>query len=137
MRNDEMMLGVDGTLNIVPDHPAASATCGHRASIRIGQRDLLVLGLHHLGVQTVEAQYLLAQRCNLFVEPRDLGLRYCFALAIGAIKLREVAGYALVNLRQPPLHFGLGEVPVPRVDGLELAAVDRNARFAEQLKATA
>ena len=30
-----------------------------------------------------------------------------------------------------------GEVPVPRVDGLELAAVDRNARLAEQLKAPA
>jgi hypothetical protein len=32
---------------------------------------------------------------------------------------------------------GLGEVPVPRVDGLELAAVDRNAGLAEQLKASA
>jgi hypothetical protein len=32
---------------------------------------------------------------------------------------------------------GLGEVPIPRVDGLELAAIDRNARFAEQFKAAA
>jgi hypothetical protein len=55
----------------------------------------------------------------------------------GAVELREVAGNALVNLRQPPLHLGLGEVAVARVDGLELAAVDRNARFAEQLKAPA
>jgi hypothetical protein len=31
--------------------------------------------------------------------------------------------------------LGLGEVPISRVDGFELAAVDRNARFAEQLKA--
>src|SRR3979490_240895 len=137
MRNDEMMLGVDGTLNIVPDHPAASATCGHRASIRIGQRYLLVLGLHHLSVQTVEALYLLTQRRNLLVEPGDLGLRYRFPLAIGAVKLREVAGNALVNLRQPPLHLGLREVPVPRVNGFELAAVDRNAGRAEQLKAPA
>src|SRR3981081_2904254 len=137
MGNNEMMLGVDGTLNIVPDHPAASATCGHRASIRIGQRYLLVLGLHHLSVQTVEALYLLAQRRNLLVEPGDLGLWYGFPLAIGAVELGEVAGYALVDLRQPPLHLGLREVPVPRVDGLELAAVDRNARLAEQLKAPA
>jgi hypothetical protein len=43
----------------------------------------------------------------------------------------------LVNLRQPPLHLGLGEVSLPRVDGLELAAVDRNARFAEQVKTSA
>src|SRR6202051_3395493 len=131
MSNNEMMLGVDGTLNIVPDHPAASATCGHRASIGISQRDLLVFGLHHLSVQSVQALYLLTQRCNLLVEPRDLGLRYRFTLAISAIKLREVAGYALVNLRQPPLHLGLGEVPVPRIDGFELAAIDRNARLAQ------
>src|SRR6266446_1138936 len=137
MSNNEMMLGVDGTLNIVPDHPAASATCGHRASIGIGQRYLLVLGLHHQGVQTVQALNLLTQRCNLLVEPGDLGLRYRFPLTIGAVELREIAGNALVNLRQTALHLGLGEVPIPRVDGLELAAVDRNARFAEQLKASA
>src|ERR1700694_1899253 len=137
MGNNEMMLGVYGALHIVTDHPAASATCGHRARIGIGQRDLLVLGLHHQSVQSVQALYLLAQRRNLLVEPRDLGLRYLVPLAIGAIKLREIAGYALVNLRQPPLHLGLREVPVPRVDGFELAAVDRNARLAEQFKAPA
>src|SRR3954467_6400896 len=82
MSNNEMMLGVDGTLNIVPHHPAASATCGHRASIGVSQGYLLVLGLHHLSVQTVQALYLLAQRRNLFVEPGDLGLRHRFPLAI-------------------------------------------------------
>src|SRR6266404_4653613 len=137
MGNNEMMLGVDGTLHIVADHPAASAAGGHRASIGIGQRYLLVLGLHHLSVQTVQALYLLAQRCNLLVEPGDLGLRYRFPLTIGAIKLREVAGNTLVNLLQPPLHLGLRKVPVSRVDGFELAAIDRNARLAEQLKAAA
>src|SRR3954454_21821612 len=137
MSNNEMMLGVDGTLNIVPHHPAASATCGHRASIGVSQGYLLVLGLHHLSVQTVQALYLLTQRRNLLVEPGDLGLRYRFPLTIGAVELREISGNALVDLRQPPLHLGLREVPVPRVDGLELAAVDRNARLAEQLKASA
>jgi hypothetical protein len=43
----------------------------------------------------------------------------------------------LVNLRQPPLHLGLRKVPVSRVDGFELAAVNRNTRLAEQLKAPA
>src|SRR5437588_6646218 len=109
MGNNEMMLGVDGTLNIVPNHPATSATCGHRASIGISQRYLLVLGLHHQGVQTVEALNLFAQRRNFLIEPRDLRFRYSFPLAIGAIELREVTGNALVNLRQPPLHLGLGE----------------------------
>src|SRR5205823_14358194 len=52
-------------------------------------------------------------------------------------ELREITGNALVNLRQTALHLGLGEVPIPRVDGFELAAVDRNARFAEQFKVAA
>src|SRR3954471_22588067 len=137
MANNKMMLGVDGALNIVPDHPATSTACGHRARIGIGQRYLLILGLHHQSVQTVQALNLLTQRRNLLVEPGDLGLRYRFPLAIGAVELREIPGDALVNLRQPPLHLGLSEVPIPRVDGLELAAVDRNARLAEQLKPSA
>jgi len=62
-----------------------------------------------------------------------------FPLTIGRCRkpAKRVAGYTLVNLRQPPPHLGLREVPVPRVDGFELAAVDRNARFAEELKAPA
>src|SRR5665647_1351296 len=137
MGNNEMMPGIHSTLHIVPDHPAASATRGHRACIGISQRYLLVLRLHHLDVQCVQALNLLTQRRNLLVEPADLGFRYRFPLAIGAVELREIAGYALVNLRQPPLHLGLGEVPVPRIDGLELASVDRNARLAEQFKEAA
>src|SRR5258707_26605 len=118
MGNNEMMFGVYSTLHIVTDHPTSPATRGHRASIRIGQRYLLVLGLHHLSAQSVQALYLLTQRRNLLVEPGDLGLRHRFPLAIGAVELREVAGYALINLRKPSLHLGLGEVPIPRVTRL-------------------
>src|SRR4030088_1715546 len=81
MGNDEMMLRIHSTLHIVTNDPAASAARGHRTCIGIIQRDLLVLGLHHLGVQCVQALYLLPQRRNLLVEPRDLGLRYRFPLA--------------------------------------------------------
>jgi hypothetical protein len=62
MGNNEMVLGVDGTSHIVTDHPVASATYGHRCASGIGKRDLLVLGLHHLSVQCVQALYLFAQR---------------------------------------------------------------------------
>src|SRR5438132_10520540 len=133
MGNNEMMLGVYRTLNIVPDPPAASAARGHRARIGISQRDLFVFGLHHLSVQCVQALYLLAQRRNLLVEPGDLGLRHRFPLTIGAVELREITGNALVNLRQTALHLGLGEVPIPRVDGFELAAGYRKVRLAKQL----
>src|ERR1700689_2599978 len=40
MGNNQMMLGVHGTLHIVPEHPAASVACGHRTRVGIGQRDL-------------------------------------------------------------------------------------------------
>src|SRR4051794_16072430 len=137
MGNNEMMLGVDDTLNIVPNHPATSATCGHRAGIGIGQGYLLVLGLYHQAVQTVQTLNLLAQRRNLLVEPGDLGFQYRFPLTIGAVELREITGNALVNLRQTALHLGLGEVPIPPVNCLELATINRNARFAEQFKTAA
>ena len=39
----------------------------------------------------------------------------------------QIVGYAVLNLLHPPCHLGLGEVPVPIVDRLELAAVDGNA----------
>src|SRR5260370_27543924 len=91
MSNNEMMLGIHGTLHIVSDESAASTAGGHRVRIGIRKRYLLVLGLHHLSVQDVQTLYLLAQRCNLLIESRDLGLRYRFPLAIGGIKLREVA----------------------------------------------
>jgi hypothetical protein len=120
---------VHNALHIVTDKPTAPAARGHRARIGIRKRDLLALGLHHLGIQCVQAPYLSAQRRNFFVELRDLGLRHRFPPAIGTIKLREVAGDALVNLLQPPLHLGLREVPVPCVDRFELAAIERNARL--------
>src|SRR5207248_63002 len=137
MSYNEMMLRIDGTLHIVTDDPAASTACGHRARIGVGQRYLLVFGLHHLSVEYIEALYLLAQRRNLLVEPRNLGFRYRFPLAIGAVELREVASYTLINLLQPPLHLGLGEVPVTRVDGFELTAVNRDDRLGEEFKAPA
>ena len=82
-----MMLRVHGALHIITDHPAAPAARGHRARIGIGQGYLLVLGLHHLSVQRVQALYLLAKRRNLLVEPRDLGFRHRRTLAIGAVEL--------------------------------------------------
>src|ERR1022692_2542888 len=56
---------------------------------------------------------------------------------VSRIELREITGDAGVDLFQTPLHLALGEVPVPRVDRLELAAVDGHARVAEKIEAPA
>src|SRR6476659_6933955 len=90
---------------MIPTRPAA-APWKLRGCRKKRQRDLFVFGLHHLSFQCVQALYLLAQRRYLLVEPGALGLGHCLSLAISAIKLREVASNALVNLRQPPLVWG-------------------------------
>ena len=48
MRDDQMMFGVDGDLDVVADDTGAAAAGRHRAGIRIGQRDLLVRCGKHL-----------------------------------------------------------------------------------------
>jgi hypothetical protein len=51
---------------------------------------------------------------------------------IGTVHLMQIAPDALLDLFQPPLHLGVGEVLVAVVDRLELAAIDRNTRIGEQ-----
>ena len=48
--HDEMMLRVNCNLHVIANDPGVLATCRHRACVRIGQRDLLVLTLHPLRI---------------------------------------------------------------------------------------
>src|ERR1700721_3141130 len=129
-----MMRRIHSAWRIVTDDPPAPAARVHRARIRIRQGDLLVLARHHLSIQCVEALYLLAQLRDLLLEPRGLGLRHRRSLTISGIELREIAGDALIDLFQTPLHFRLGKVPLPRIHSLELAAVNGHARVAEEIE---
>jgi transposase len=49
-----MVLGIDCGLHVVADDPGVLAARRHRTRIRIGQRDLLVLALHHFGTDRIE-----------------------------------------------------------------------------------
>ena len=53
-------------------------------------------------------------------------------LPISAVELVQIAGDALFDLRQAPLHLRARKVLVTVVHRLELAAIDRDARFREQ-----
>jgi hypothetical protein len=55
MRNDQMMVGLDGNLNVVADDAGTAAAGGHRGGIEIGQRYLLVRGGKHLHLETLES----------------------------------------------------------------------------------
>ena len=70
MGDDQMVLGVDGDLNIVADGGGAFAAGRHRSGVGIGQRDLLVGRilnglLHHL-----QGLHLPAQAGNLLLQDR-------------------------------------------------------------------
>ena len=72
MRDDQVVLRVDRGLHIVADDPGALAARGHRASVRVGQRDLLVgCGLHR-GFDLLELLHLLLQRRDLLFQPDRL-----------------------------------------------------------------
>src|SRR5262249_53556788 len=59
------------------------------------------------------------------------------AVAIRSLQLREIARDALVDALKAPLHLGLGEVLVPRVDRLELRSVNGHACHAQQIELAA
>src|SRR6202007_2471198 len=135
--HDEMMLRINRNLHVVANDAGVLATCRHRACIRIGERDLLVLALHHLRVDRVEPDDLLLELLDLALQPLNFRLRHRIAMPIGWFKLREIAGDALIDTLKTPLHLGLGEVLVPSIDGLELRSIDGDACCNKQIKLAA
>ena len=67
MGDDEVVLGVDGSLDVVTDHPSAPAAGGHRPGIRVSKGDLLVRRFLQLGFNGFKFLHLLFQLGNLFL----------------------------------------------------------------------
>jgi hypothetical protein len=74
MHNDQMMVGLDGNLNVVADDAGTAAAGGHRGGIGIGQR-YLVRGGKHLHLETLDTPHLLLQRLDPLFEAVRLGLQ--------------------------------------------------------------
>jgi hypothetical protein len=79
--HNEMVLGIDCGLHIVANDSGVLAARCHRPRIRVGQRDLLVIALHHLGIDRIEPRHLFLQFHDLVLEPRNLRLRHCITMA--------------------------------------------------------
>jgi hypothetical protein len=133
MRDDQMMRGIDRDLDVVAHDARASAAGRHRASIRIGQRYLLVRGGEHLNLENLKPPHLLLKLLDLLFQAARFGLESLGRLLpISGVKLLQIARDALLDLRHAPLHLGASEVFVAVVHRLELAAVDRHAGLREQ-----
>ena len=137
VRDDQVVVGVDRGLHVVADDTRAPAAGCHRAAVGIGQGYLLVGRSQHLLLVDGKLAHLLLQLCELLVEPRHLrGQCLRRLLPVGRIKLAQIARDTLLQLGTPPLHLRPCEVPVPVVHGLELAAIDGDARRREKAHLT-
>jgi hypothetical protein len=88
MRDDQMVLGVDGDLDIVTDDAGTSAAGRHRAGIGIGQRDLLVRHDEHLHLENLKTLHLLLQLLDLLLQAAGLGFeRLGRLLPVGGVEL--------------------------------------------------
>jgi len=141
VRHDQMVLRIDGALHVVADRVGAVALRCHRARIRIGQRDLFLTRGLKLRLECRQAVHLGLERLDASAQRRDLGGSNPYAghlrLAIRTIKLGEIASDALVDRSDPPLQAVVREVLLAVVHGLELAAVDRDARLVEKVEVAA
>jgi hypothetical protein len=73
--HDQVMLGVDGGLDVVADDTTAATAGRHGPSIRVRQRDLLVRRGVHDRFKGFERCHLLAKRGDLLLKADRLGLR--------------------------------------------------------------
>ena len=91
MRDDQMMCGVDGDLDIVADDAGAAPARRHRAGIRISQRYLLIRSSEHLLLENLKKLHLLLQLCNLLSQAAHLGLEgFGLFLPISGVELLQI-----------------------------------------------
>jgi hypothetical protein len=98
VRHNQMVLGIDRNLHVVPDDAGTAPTRRHRAGVRIGERDLLVGRGEHLFLDRREALHLNFEFREFFLEPRRLEReRLRRLLPIRRVELAEIP-------RTPPSH---------------------------------
>src|SRR5436305_15307966 len=104
MRDDQMMLGVHGDLDVVAYDARASAARRHRTGIRIGQRYLLVGRGEHLFLDRRKALHLAFKFRELLLEPCRLEREGLGRLvSIGRVELTEIPRNTLFKLCPAPL----------------------------------
>ena len=137
VRDDQMVLGIDGHLNIVADDAGALAAGRHRPGVGIGQGNLFVGRGFDLSVHLLEGLHLPPQALDLLLEAHCLGLGDIIVLPIRTVERRQVARDAGLHLLDAFGDLGHREVLVAVVDGLELAPVERHDSSREQVEMAA
>ena len=135
--NDQIVLSVNGDLDVETDSACAFATGGHRACVRIGERDLLVGRSLHLACHLSERPHLSPQAFNFFRDPSCLAFGHVVVLTVSAFQSGQIAGDAGLDLFDALGNFVHREVFVTVIHGFEFAAVYRHDGPREQVQLTA
>ena len=131
--DDQLVLGVDGDLDVVAD--ADLGMRGHGAAVGIGQRDLVLAGSLELCQHRVVAAALLAQRRDLLGEILGARAAACRAiLDIALVEPLEVVLQPLVGGADERSQRRAGEVAILVVDRLDPGSVDRQQFAAEEVE---
>lgn len=138
MADDDMGLGVHGTLRIVTHQPAVARAGGHSARIRIGQGYLTVGSVGQRLIDRLEASEFLFKTPVSLRQMRNLfGPHPTFVLSVNAHHLGDVAFDIRLHMREAAGDLALGEVLIPIIDGLELATVNGHALAFQRADAAA
>jgi hypothetical protein len=102
MRHNQMVLGIDGDLQVVADDAGTTPARRHRTAVGIGQRDLLVRRSKHLLLVNGKLAHFLLQLRQFLGKPRHLrGQCLRRLLPVGRVKLAQIARAALLQLGPP------------------------------------
>lgn len=95
MGDDDVVLRIDGALDVVADDVGAVALRRHCPRIGVGHGDLVLAAGAHLFVQGGQRLQLLLQRCNAALQTPDLRGRNRDAsdlmLSVGTVEFGEVS----------------------------------------------
>lgn len=137
VRHDQVMLRVDGGLHVVAHQARAFGLRDHRARVGVGSGELTLGQLLQLHFGLIELTHLRAQLPDLVLQSLGLRLDLGRLRAVGRLQGIEVALDAVLDLLLTLVDLAGGEVAVPAVDRLELAAVDGNDGLREEPEFTA
>src|SRR5690554_716159 len=135
--DDDMMLGVNGRLDVVANDAAMIAAGCHGAGIRIGERYLLIGSRLQLPANRIEFPEPTAQRGQSLPQVLNARRRRAGLRIVGFFELGKIAGDALFDMGLPARKLALGVVLLVRVHGPKPRTVNGNHAPASQAKRAA
>ena len=132
MVDDELVLLVDGDLNVIAYVGDLTTAGGHGAAIRIGEGDLGLAGVFHLLGELEELPSASLEGFDLLPELLGGELWGVWLGFIPFVEVVEVGIDLLVEVLELPFELALGDIASAVVGGLEFAAIDGDELTAEE-----